>query len=78
MKAEREIEEEEKEEKRRREKRKTKKQNRKPYDLDEAIEWLINKEEARINNEVFKKHFKVQKPSVMYKVLYETNDKEKK
>ena len=27
---------------------------------------MINKEEARINNEVFKKHFKVQKPSAMY------------
>ena len=63
--------------KKEREKRKAKKTRQKPFDPDEAIEWLINKEEARINNEVFKKHFKVQKPSVMFKVLYETNDKEK-
>ena len=38
---------------------------------------MINKERAPINNELFKKHFKVQKPIMMYKVLYETNDKEK-
>ena len=63
--------------KKEREKRKAKKTRQKPFNPDEAIEWLINKEEARISNEVFKKHFKVQKPSVMFKVLYETNDKEK-
>ena len=38
---------------------------------------MINKERVPINNELFKKHFKVQKPIIMYKVLYETNDKEK-
>ena len=36
---------------------------------------MINKEEARINNELFKKDFKIQTPSVMYKALHETNDK---
>ena len=38
---------------------------------------MINKERAPINNELFKKYFKVQKTIVMYKVLYETNNKEK-
>ena len=38
---------------------------------------MINKERAPINNELFKKHFKVQKPIMMYKVLYETNNKGK-
>ena len=38
---------------------------------------MINKEKAPINNELFKKHFQVQKPIVMYKVLRETKDKEK-
>ena len=55
-----------------------KKQDRKPFDPDEVIEWMINKEEARINNEIFKKHFEVETPSVIYNVLYETKDKEKK
>ena len=38
---------------------------------------MINREKAPINNELFKKHFKVQKPIIMYKDLYEANDKEK-
>ena len=39
---------------------------------------MINGEKLPINNELFKKHFKVEKPALMYKVLYETNnDKEK-
>ena len=38
---------------------------------------MIKKEKAPINNELFEKHFKVQKLIVMYKVLYETNGKEK-
>ena len=39
---------------------------------------MVNKEKSPINNELFKKHLKAQKPSiVMYKVLYETKDKEK-
>ena len=38
---------------------------------------MINKEDAHVNNELFKKHFKVETPSLMYKVLRKTNDKEK-
>ena len=39
---------------------------------------MINREKLPTNNELFKKHFKLQKPTLMYKVLYETNnDKEK-
>ena len=58
-------------------KKNKKKQDKKPFDPNEVIEWMINRERAPINNELFKKHFKVQKPIVMYKVLYETNNKEK-
>ena len=39
-------------------------------------EW-INKEETDINKELFKKHFSFQRPSSMFKDLYQTNDKEK-
>ena len=39
-------------------------------------EW-VNKQETHINNELFKKYFKFQRPSDMFKLLYETNDKEK-
>ena len=46
-----------------------KKQDKKPFYLDEVIEWMINREKAPINNELFKKHFKVQNPILMYKVL---------
>ena len=80
MKAQREMEEEALEEKRRRRREKKeeqKKQDKKPFDPDEVIEWMINREETPINNELFKKHYKVQKPILMYKGLYETNDKEK-
>ena len=38
---------------------------------------MINRERAPINNELFKKHFKIQKPIDMYKVLGGTKDKEK-
>ena len=74
MKAQREIEEEEE---RRRKKEEQKKHDKKPFDPDKVTEWIVNKERAPINNELFKKQFKVQKPIVMYKVLYETNNKEK-
>ena len=79
MKAQREIEEEIKEKRgRRREKKEEqKKENRTPFDPDEYIEWMINREKAPINNELFKKHLKVHEPIIMYKVLYETNDREK-
>ena len=38
---------------------------------------MINKGKAHINNEIFEKYFKLQKPSLMHKVLHRTNDKEK-
>ena len=38
---------------------------------------MINREKASINNALFQKHFKVQDPIIMYKVLCETTDKEK-
>ena len=65
MKAQREIEEEQT------------KQEKKLLDPDEVIELMINREIAPINNELFKKHFKIQKPIDMYKVLRGTKDKEK-
>ena len=38
---------------------------------------MINREKLPINNELFKKHFNLEKLIIMYKVLYETNnDKE--
>ena len=81
MKAEREIEEEEIEEKRRRRKEKKEKQeeqDKEPFDLDEFIEQIFNREKLPINNELFKKHFRLEKPILMYKVLNETkNYKEK-
>ena len=41
------------------------------------IEWMINKEDSHVNNELFKKHFKIETTSLMYKVLHRTYDKEK-
>ena len=38
---------------------------------------MINKEETHVNQEIFQKYFKIQKPSLMYKVLRTLNDKEK-
>ena len=47
-------------------------------DLDEFIEQTFNREKLLINNALFKKHFKLEKPILMHKVLRETkNDKEK-
>ena len=69
MKAEREIEE-----KRRRRKEKKEKQDeqdKEPFDLDEFIEQIFNREKLPINNELFKKHFKLEKPIIMCKVLKE-------
>ena len=76
MKAQREIEEERRRKKEEQQQKKT--HDKKPFDPDKVIEWMINKERAPIKNELFKKHFKVQKLIGMYKVLYETNNKEKK
>ena len=58
-------------------KKNKKKQDKKPCDPEETIKWMINKEDAHVNNELFKKHFKPKTPSLMYKVLHKTNDKEK-
>ena len=33
----------------------------------------VYKEDAHVNNELFQKHFKVEKPSLMYEVLRKTN-----
>ena len=41
-----------------------------------AFNERINKEEADINKDLFKKHFNFQRPSDLLKYLYETNDKE--
>ena len=37
----------------------------------------VNKQETDINTELFKKHFKIQRPSDMLKYLYQTNDRKK-
>ena len=69
-------EEEQEEEQERQEKQEE--QDKKTFDLNKFIEQIINKEGLPINNELFKKHFKLEKPILMYKVLNETtNDKEK-
>ena len=60
------------------EQEKQEKQDKKPFDLDELIKQTFNREKLPINNELFKKHFKLEKPILMHKVLHETrNDKEK-
>ena len=57
--------------------RKNKKKNRrKTIDTDEHFEWMINKEDEHVNREMFQKYLKIQKPSLMYKVLRTINDKE--
>ena len=38
---------------------------------------MIDKEDGHVNQEIFRKYFKIQKPSHMYKVLGTINDKEK-
>ena len=54
------------------------KQDKKPFDPDDLIELIINREKLPINNELFKKHFQLENPILMHKVLYATKDKEKK
>ena len=51
---------------------------KKPFSLDDLIELIINREKLPINNELFKKHFQLESPILMHKVLYDTKDKEKK
>ena len=58
--------------------KKQEEQDKEPFDLDEFIEQIFNREKLPINNELFKKHFKLEKPILMQKVLNETkNYKEK-
>ena len=52
--------EEEKKKNKKKQDEKQKKQDEKIFDPDEVTEWVINKEKVPINNELFKKHFKVQ------------------
>ena len=55
---------------------KTRKTRRTRFNLDEFIEQAFNKEKLPINNELFKIHFKLEKPILMHNVLHETkNDK---
>ena len=78
MKAEKEIEEEMEEKKRTKEKKeKQEEQDKEQFHLDYLIKLIINREKLPINNELFKKHFKLESPILMYKVLNETKDKEK-
>ena len=73
-----EEEQEEEQEKQEEKQEKQGEQDKKSFDLNKFIEQIINKEELPINNELFKKHFKLEKPILMYKVLNETrNDKKK-
>ena len=44
--------------------------------MNKFDEWVI-KQEKSINEELFKKYFNFQRPSDMFKYLYQTNDKEK-
>ena len=53
------------------------KQDEKTFDPEENIKWVFDKEYAHVNEELFQKYFKLQKPSLMYKVLRTLNDKEK-
>ena len=49
---------------------------KKTTDANKFNEW-VNKKETDKNNELFKRHFQIQKLSDMFKLLYETIDKEK-
>ena len=42
-------------------------------DANEFNKW-VNKQETDINNELFKNYFKFQRPSDMFRNLYQTND----
>ena len=71
-------EEQEEQEEQYKKEEKQDKQDKKSFDLSKFIEGIINREGLPIKNELFKKHFKLEKPILMYNVLYETNnDKEK-
>ena len=46
------------------------------FNANKFHEW-VNKQEIKINKELFKNHFSFQTPSVLLKDLYKANDKEK-
>ena len=46
------------------------------FNVNKFNEW-VNKQETSINTELFKKYFKIQRPSDMPKYLYQTNDGKK-
>ena len=71
------MSEEEQEKQEEEQEKKQGKQDKKTINTDEYIDWMINKEDAHINQEIFLKYFIIQKPSFMYKVLRTMNDKEK-
>ena len=54
------------------------KQDKKSFDPEENIEWIITKEDTHVNKEIFKKYFQLERPTLMYKVLYETNNNKEK
>ena len=71
------MSEEEQEKQEEEQEKKQEKQDKKTINTDEYIDWMINKEDAHVNQEIFLKYFQIQKPSLMYKVLRTMNDKEK-
>ena len=70
-------EEQEEEQEEQEEQKEQKEQDKKPFDPEKVIEWVINKEGTHVNQEIFQKYFKIQSPSLMYKVLRTINDKER-
>ena len=66
-----EEQEEEQEEKQDKKQEEQKKQDKKPFDPEKTIKWMFD---AHVNKEVFQKYFKLQKPSLMYKVLRTLNE----
>ena len=59
------------------EEEKQEEQDNKTINTDEYTEWLINKEDGHVNQEIFQKYFKIEKPSRTYKVLRTIKDKKK-
>ena len=45
-------------------------------DVSNSNEW-VNKKEANINNEIFQRHFKFQRPSDILQLAYKANNKKK-
>ena len=67
-----------KKKKKKKNKKNKKKQDKTPFKPEETTEWMINREKLPISNELFKEHFKLERPTLMYKVLYETNNYKEK